>query len=149
MVPGDTIPLTSVLRDRMATQAELSGEDVALWKKVKVGGAQQKVRLPLPPPLPGSGSQADPQSLPLRLCAHSPNRPGFGALTARFWAPGLVWGARGAGPTLLLGATKGDRCSAQRAAGLCRLHPSSFTLRTFPELPCLGPCHPHSDSPQD
>lgn len=60
MVPGDTIPLTSVLRDRIATQAELSGEDVALWKKVKVGGAQQKVWPPLPPPLPGSGSQADP-----------------------------------------------------------------------------------------
>lgn len=43
MVPGDTVPPIWVLRDRMATQAELSGEDVALWRKVKVGGVQQKV----------------------------------------------------------------------------------------------------------
>lgn len=49
MVLGDTIALTSVLRDRMATQAELSGEEVALWKKVKVGGAQQKGRGPYLP----------------------------------------------------------------------------------------------------
>lgn len=103
---------------------------------------------PLPPPCLALGHKLTPSPC-LWLCAHSPSRPGFGALTARFWAPGRVWGARGAGPTLLLGATKGDRCSAQRAAGLCRLHPPSFTLRTFPELPCLGPCHPHSDSPQD
>lgn len=64
------------------------------------------------------------------------SHPGSGD---RVWAAFIQLGRRAvgeAGPKLLPGGPEGQILGKQ-AAGPCRLHPPSFPLQTFPELPTV------------